>query len=305
MGAQLGAYAGVLGDFTSPQLIFGDSSGRQVKVAADRYALVRGHTWWSGSTIVTKSIGANSSGSTRIDLVVLRLSRTTWDVTVEVVAGTPGGGAPSPTQGAGTTGTWELPLATVSVANGAASISAANVTYVAPHLSPDGGGLRLATEAAAAFIPSPLTGMLATVTDGTLLRYGGSSWAQMFAWKDFSPVAYHHNLTTRVAIVGYTVNKARYLQIGKMVHAYVDLSVTGASTGGVSVGLPVNAAARWNGFGSGGIYNSGGAPANQSGVVTMGPNTLDHVLWTSFTTAWMDTTAGSNVLRYGITYEGA
>src|ERR1044072_4903738 len=102
MGIQLGAFAGVLGDFTSPQLIYGDSSGLQIKVGADRYALVRGHTWWSGSSIFTKAITSNSSGSPRIDLVVRRLSRTTWDVTVTVVTGTPGSGAPSPTQNTGT-----------------------------------------------------------------------------------------------------------------------------------------------------------------------------------------------------------
>jgi hypothetical protein len=304
MGILLGPYGGVVGDFTSPQLIYGDSSGRQIKVAADRYALVRGHTWWSGSSIVTVPIASNSSGSTRTDLVVLRMARTTWDVTLTVIAGTPGAGAPAPVQNGGTTGNWDLPLATVSVANGAATISAGNVTYVGPHLSPDGGGLRVATTAAAAYIPSPLTGMGASVTDGTELRYGGSAWASKFGWSDFSPVAYHHNLTTRIAIVGYVVNKARYLQIGKLVHAYADVTVTGASTGGVSLGLPVNAASRWNGFGAGGIFNSGGAPT-QCGVVTMGPNTLDHVLWTSFTTAWADTAAGTNALRYGFTYEAA
>lgn len=176
MGIHLGPSGGVYGDFTSPQLIYGDSSGRQVKIAADRYALVRGHIWYSGSSIVTKSIGANSSGSTRIDLVVLRLSRTTWDVTCEVVAGTPGGGAPAPTQNTGTTGTFELPLATVTVANGASSISAANVTYVGPHLNGD-GSLLVPSVAALAYVPSPLAGQRATVTGSNIARaYTGSAW---------------------------------------------------------------------------------------------------------------------------------
>lgn len=170
-----GMMAGVLGDFTSPQLIYGDSSGRQIKVAADRFAHVRGHTWSSGSTIETKAIAANASGSTRTDLIVLRLSRTTWAVTLEIVQGVGGGGTPALTQDTGTTGVWELPLATVSVANGASSISAANVTYLAPHL--DGSGdYRSPSAAALAYIPSPTAGTTARTSDGTVYRYESSAW---------------------------------------------------------------------------------------------------------------------------------
>lgn len=179
-----GPAAGVVGNFTSPQLVYGDSTGMQVKVAADRYALVRGHEWYSGSSIFTKAIGANSSGSTRTDLVVLRLSRTTWDVTTVVIAGTPGAGAPSPTQNVGTTGSFDLPLATVTVANGAATISAANVTYIASHLRGDGGGYLCPSVAALAYVPVPIVGQTATLTDATPYIYSGTAWrAALFARK--------------------------------------------------------------------------------------------------------------------------
>jgi hypothetical protein len=174
----IGSTAGVLGDFTSPQLVYGDSTGMQIKVAADRYALVRGHAWWSGSSIFTKSIASNSSGSTRIDLVVLRLSRTTWDVTVTIIQGTPGAGAPAPTQSLSTTGNFDLVLATVTVANGAATITAANVTYVATHLSQLSKDIRVPSVAALAYVPLLTAGITATVSDATnsIYIYDGTSW---------------------------------------------------------------------------------------------------------------------------------
>lgn len=180
LGLSYGASAGVVGDFTSPQLVYGDSSGMQIKVGADRYALVRGHEWWSGSTIFTKAIGANASGSTRTDLVVLRLSRTTWDVTTVVIAGTPGAGAPSPTQNIGTTGSFDLPLATVTVASGAATISAGNVTYVASHLASAGGGCISPSVAALAYVPLKFTGMVVYVNDVKMYKtYDGATWGTL------------------------------------------------------------------------------------------------------------------------------
>jgi hypothetical protein len=179
LGVVLGPYGGVRGDFTSPALVYGDSSGRQVKVVADRYALVRGHVWYSGPTIVTVPIGANTSGSTRTDLVVLRYSRTTYNVTLQVVAGTPGSGAPSPTQNTGTTGVWELPLATVSVANNASTISAANVTYVAPHIG-SGGMMRSPSSAALSYIPSSHPAQLVALDTGELwAKNTGGVWNTM------------------------------------------------------------------------------------------------------------------------------
>jgi hypothetical protein len=72
------------------------------------------------------TIGSNISGSLRIDTVVLRLVPTSNIFTAQVVVGTPGAGAPTLTQVPG--GTWDFPLADVSVANGAVSIVAGNLS---------------------------------------------------------------------------------------------------------------------------------------------------------------------------------
>lgn len=194
VGLGLGPVAGVLGDFTSPQLVYGDSSGMQIKIAADRYAVIGGHIWWSGSTIFTKAIGSNSSGSTRTDLVVVRLSRTTWAATVVVIAGTPGAGAPAPTQNTGTTGSFDLPLATVTVASGAATITSGNVAYVGPHLAPDGSGYRSPSAAALTHIPLKLNGMTALALESgvmTLRRYEGAQ-----GWLVWPPVPVQVQETT-------------------------------------------------------------------------------------------------------------
>lgn len=121
---------GIVGLPSDTPLVFGDSSGRQIKVRANRFAQVRGRTWSSGSSEYTVSIGANVSGQTRTDLVVVGVDRTTYVVTLYVKAGTPGAGAPAlQTDLSMTTGKYEIPIATVTVINGASTISAADVVF--------------------------------------------------------------------------------------------------------------------------------------------------------------------------------
>ncbi len=124
---------GVMVPWSSSTPVFGDSSGRQVKVRANFYALVGGHYYSSGTSDLIKSISANASGSTRIDLVVLGLNRSTLAVTSYVKNGTPGAGVPPALQRDArglTTGIWEIPLAQVTVVNGAATIAAGDVTNI-------------------------------------------------------------------------------------------------------------------------------------------------------------------------------
>lgn len=125
---------GLVGTPADQPLVYGDSSGMQVKVRADRYALVRGRLWGSGGSEFAKTVGANSSGSTRIDLVILRLTRATPIVEIVVKAGTPGSGPPALTQDLGTTGVYEIPVAQVTVVDGASTIAAGNVSAVSYYL---------------------------------------------------------------------------------------------------------------------------------------------------------------------------
>lgn len=97
--------------------------GLSVTIRADAVASVRGHAWTSGATTVNLAVTANSSGSTRVDWVVLRLDRADWTVRAVLREGTPGSGSPAIVQDAGDTGVWEIPLALVTIADGASTVS--------------------------------------------------------------------------------------------------------------------------------------------------------------------------------------
>lgn len=93
----------------------------------------------------TLTVSANSSGQTRIDLIIARVndlgtSGSTCDV--EIVAGTPGSGQPA------TPGTSVL-LATITVASGASSITNANITDKRTFTVAPGGLLPVASAGAA------------------------------------------------------------------------------------------------------------------------------------------------------------
>src|SRR5439155_15863788 len=80
------------------------------------------------------------SGLTRYDLGVLRLDRSTWNVTAAVKAGTPGAGvAPSPQRDLGTSGLYEMPLASFPVPSGFLTIGPTDPTKLAWYLVPGGG----------------------------------------------------------------------------------------------------------------------------------------------------------------------
>lgn len=127
---------GLVGVPTDLPLVFGDSSGRQVKFRSGRFGLVRGHTWYAGSSDVTKSVGANSSGSTRYDLAVLKMDRgDNWNVRAFVHQGTAGAGVPAATQNTGGSGIWEFPVASIKVDSGAPTITNTDVTPLAWYLA--------------------------------------------------------------------------------------------------------------------------------------------------------------------------
>jgi len=124
---------GVIGAPGDADLIYGDSSGRVVKIRINRSALVRARLWTSASTAASLAIAANSSGSTRFDLVVLRYTRATYNVRATVITGAPGSGVPSPLNNATY---FDMPLANVQVGNGATVIDDTDVTVMNWYIGP-------------------------------------------------------------------------------------------------------------------------------------------------------------------------
>ena len=123
--ARFWAQSGVT-DYANMLEVYGDSSGRQVKVKTGR-ACVRGH-WYENTAEETVAIAANASGNPRIDRVVLRLDPSANSIVLAVVQGTPAGSPSAPSLTQTDVGTYELTLAQVAVANGASTITAGNVT---------------------------------------------------------------------------------------------------------------------------------------------------------------------------------
>jgi hypothetical protein len=123
--ARFWAQSGVT-DYANTLEVYGDSSGRQVKVKTGR-ACVRGH-WYENTAVETVAIAANASGNPRIDRIVLRLDPSANSIVLAVVQGTPAGSPSAPALTQTDVGTYELTLARVAVANGASTITAGNVT---------------------------------------------------------------------------------------------------------------------------------------------------------------------------------
>jgi hypothetical protein len=220
----------IVGSPSDTTVAYGDSSGLNVKIRAGKHASVRGFHWSSGGTDITKTIGANSSGSTRIDLLVLRLDRSTWDVRAAVVAGTPGSGAPAATQNTGTSGVWELPIAQVTVANGAASISAGNVKPVNWYCGPQSvvctsttrppatAGLAIyETDTGRQYIGDGSSFVTSIVDSGWVNVPAISTWSSSCAVRNFNGVAFVDGYFTRTAA---TIGPNATYQIGTVPAAY-------------------------------------------------------------------------------------
>jgi hypothetical protein len=117
---------GVLNGEQNELEAFGDSTGLQVKVRTGRI-FIRSH-WAKLTSETTLAIDSNSSGNPRIDRVVARVDAANNVVELDVIKGTPAGSPVAPTVATGASDIWEVSLAQVAVANGASTISAANVT---------------------------------------------------------------------------------------------------------------------------------------------------------------------------------
>jgi hypothetical protein len=210
LGDVLGS--GVIGA-AGQTVLYGDSTGRQVKVAMNKRAFVRGFMWESDVGII-RSIAANASGNPRVDLGVLRLDRSNFTVRFQVKQGTPAGSpsAPALTQQDGPSGVWEIPLGTIAVANGAATITAGNVVATEWYLSPSS----IAANAARSI--TLLDGQVRGNTDGT--AYVGANGSKLIyedtGWLSLS------------ASGGWSTNYIRYRRRNGLVHIQASTQRSGA-----------------------------------------------------------------------------
>jgi len=147
--------------------------GLTVTVRSGVHASLRGHAWYSGASAVTLSIAANSSGSTRVDWVVLRLDRSDWTVKAAIRQGTAGSGAPALVQDPADTGVYEIPLAQVTLLSGASSVTVTRTELYA--------GTRIRPCTSTTRNPVPRPGEMGFETNtGRMVLWTGSSWTRVF-----------------------------------------------------------------------------------------------------------------------------
>lgn len=132
-------YAGV-----SPA--YADSTGRQVKVRALSAGRIRG-TRFNDAAGSIVAMTTNTSGNPRVDLLVARLDRpavapNAYTVKYVVIPGAPAAApvAPLPvrTESLDGSGTWDIPIAEIKVANGYTTVAATDVTNRAWWISASG-----------------------------------------------------------------------------------------------------------------------------------------------------------------------
>lgn len=128
----LGLFAreGVVPSHLNDLQVYGDSSGMQVKVKSGASILDPRNAQSSAGLFesdaeVVLTVASNSSGSTRTDSVVVRRTAGSKTIALAVLQGTPGAGAPALTQNSAT---YEQRLGNVTVANGAVTVAAGDVS---------------------------------------------------------------------------------------------------------------------------------------------------------------------------------
>lgn len=223
---QLSAPLGLSGlyNYQSVYPVIGDSSGRQVKIRAGTSAIIRGCRF-NNPTETIVPIPANASGNPRIDMVVLRMDREAsapnqFAINPVVIQGTAAASPVAPNwlrnETADGTGKWDIPLAQVAVANGATTITAANVTNRAWWVS--GSGYVGVTGAAPPVLPGVLWFDMAAG-----IHYIGTITG---TWRR---VASDTGWVTMTAPSGWTSNPFMFSRIGDLVVMTARILRTGAT----------------------------------------------------------------------------
>jgi hypothetical protein len=114
--------------------------------------------------------------------------------------------------------------------------------------------------------PTAVEGRLIYETDtDRVMIYNGSAWVPFgsgSAWSTWTPTV------TQAVAVTVSVTRARYAQLGKVVHFNAVLAVTGAGSGGtqISMSLPVTAQASGFIIGGAGYITDASASLNYHGL---------------------------------------
>jgi hypothetical protein len=120
-----GVIAGT-GDGTYPALSVQAKSPASTNIEIKIGASLGDGYLYNNDAALTLTVGANASGSARIDTVILRVDYIAQTVRAVIKQGTPAGSPVHPTLQQDAT-YWEIPLADITVANGFATITAANI----------------------------------------------------------------------------------------------------------------------------------------------------------------------------------
>lgn len=160
--------------FTTEFQVYGDSSGRQVKVRAGRCMLF-GHAGENESE-VTLAIDAADGSNPRYDVVVLRLDRTNNRIALATKTGTAAVSPAVPGLTQTSLGVYEVLLATVYVDTGATTIASGDVTDRRVWAIPDLRGWPTARVRRATDQTSVGSGSNVTVTMDTATLVGGFRW---------------------------------------------------------------------------------------------------------------------------------
>lgn len=175
------AYAndGLIGATSDTYPVYADSTGRQVKIRAAKFAELHGYQWGSDPSVdETQATTTNVSGNPRIDRLVLQLSRTTRNVRTALKTGT-AAASPSPpalTQNNIGSGVWEFPLARWQVASGYTTVAAGDIVPEGWYLNANDGITALSSYAQPQG-SSIKAGMTYYEADtGYTYRYNGTKW---------------------------------------------------------------------------------------------------------------------------------
>lgn len=155
--------------------------------------------------------------------------------------------------------------------------------------------------------PSPAwQGQTIYETDTRLLRmWDGTAWqikSLVGAWYTYTPTLYDGDVAFTA---GVTSLEATYTRIGQTVIARGFANLANATSNGLGISLPVQAAARVFAIGSAGIYGAS-APATQTGLAYMNADlgSVSRLVITSWTGSFLNAAASTSI-RYQAIYQAA